>query len=117
MAKEIVVTHQNDKNSLWRVIKILKIKNGLKPVAMNSMSLMQFVKLRAFNIVSKLQPRYNTNPVTVNLNVAGKEMLERQIYQMIWAFCAAANFLEDYPLNNKKELCIETQKLVLEEAA
>ena len=63
-----------------------------------------------------MQLLYNSNPVTVNLNVAGKEMLERQIYQMIWAFCAAANFLEDYPLNNKKELCIKTQKLVLEQA-
>ena len=48
---------------------------------------------------------------------AGKEMLERQIYQMIWAFCAAANFLEDYPLNNKKEFCIKTLKLVWDQAA
>ena len=37
---------------------------------------------------------------------ASKETSERQIYQMIWAFCAAENFLEDYPLKNKKELCI-----------
>lgn len=50
---------------------------------MNSMSLMQYVGLRTFDIVSILQLLYNSNPVTVNLNVAGKEMLERQIYQMI----------------------------------
>ena len=64
-----------------------------------------------------MQLLYNSNPVTVNLNVAGKEILERQIYQMIWAFCAGANFPEDYPLNNKKELCIKTQKLLSEQAA